>query len=168
MLHRCRWIQLHRISPSSLVLSGRQISLPWADLDARDIGPLGLHLSAAVFSFLYLKKIKISKLYVRFGKFQKYTPVALWGATGPKFNFFLQICNEVPGRGRARARGACRPLNGRQGGLSPPPSGDRWASPTGATGGPVAPTSGDRVLPPYISILPPFPPHLSPKIPPKI
>ena len=33
--------------------------------------------SEAVFSFLYLKKIKISKIYVRFGKFQKYTPVAL-------------------------------------------------------------------------------------------
>ena len=46
MLHRCRWIQLHRISPSSLVLSGGQISLPWADLDARDVGPLGLLLSA--------------------------------------------------------------------------------------------------------------------------
>ena len=42
----------------------------------------------AVFSFLYLKKIKISKIYVRFGKFQKYTPVALWGATGLKCNFF--------------------------------------------------------------------------------
>jgi len=33
----------------------------------------------AVFSFLYLKKIKISKIYVGFGKFQKYTPVALLG-----------------------------------------------------------------------------------------
>jgi hypothetical protein len=31
----------------------------------------------AVFPFLYLKKIRISKIYVRFGKFQKYTPVAL-------------------------------------------------------------------------------------------
>ena len=31
----------------------------------------------AFFSFLYLKKIKISKIYVHFGKFQKYTPVAL-------------------------------------------------------------------------------------------
>ena len=49
----------------------------------------------AVFSFLYLKKI--SKIYVRFGNFQKYTPVALWGATGLKCIFFLQICNKVPG-----------------------------------------------------------------------
>ena len=32
---------------------------------------------AAVFSFLYFLKIKISKIYVRFQIFQKYTPVAL-------------------------------------------------------------------------------------------
>jgi hypothetical protein len=31
----------------------------------------------AVFSFLYFLKIKISKIYVRFQIFQKYTPVAL-------------------------------------------------------------------------------------------
>ena len=31
----------------------------------------------AVFSFLYFLKIKISKIYVRFEIFQKYTPVAL-------------------------------------------------------------------------------------------
>ena len=39
-------------------------------------------------------------------------------ATDPKCNFFLQICNEVPGRGRARARGAVAPAPlGRSGGL---------------------------------------------------
>ena len=32
-----------------------------------------------LFSFLYLKKIKISKIYVRFEKFQKYPAIALWG-----------------------------------------------------------------------------------------
>ena len=31
------------------------------------------------FFFFIFKKIKISKIYVRFGKFQKYIPVALWG-----------------------------------------------------------------------------------------
>ena len=31
----------------------------------------------AVFSFLYFKKNKISKIYVRFEIFQKYTPIAL-------------------------------------------------------------------------------------------
>ena len=44
------------------------------------------------------------------------------GATGLKCNFFLQICNEVPGEKKRgglsppqRATGACRPLGGRQG-----------------------------------------------------
>ena len=41
-------------------------------------------------------------------------------ATGPKCNFFLQICNEVPGEKKGpvapqRATGACRPPLGRQG-----------------------------------------------------
>ena len=79
----------------------------------------------AVFSFFILKKIKISKIYVRFEKFQKYPPVVLWGATGPSCNFFLQICNEVHGR---KKRG---PVNGRQ--------------------GPVTQPRGDRVPAPYIS-----------------
>jgi hypothetical protein len=34
------------------------------------------------FFFFIFKKNKISKIYVRFEKLQKYTPVA-WGATGP-------------------------------------------------------------------------------------
>ena len=34
--------------------------------------------------------------------------------------------------------------------------------------GACRPPSGDRAMPLYTSILPPFPPHLSPKIPPKI
>ena len=48
------------------------------------------------------------------------------GATRLKCNFFLQICNEIPDKGRARARGACPPVG---------PSGDWWAPSTGATGG---------------------------------
>ena len=43
-------------------------------------------------------------------------------ATGPKCNFFFQICNEVPGEKKG-------------GGLSPPPNGRQ---------GPVAHPSGDR------------------------
>ena len=35
------------------------------------------HKEGAVFSFLYFLKIKISKIYVHFEIFQKYTPVAL-------------------------------------------------------------------------------------------
>ena len=91
----------------------------------------------AVFSFLYLKKIKISKIYVGFGKFQKYTPVALWGRQGSNVIFFLQICNEVPGEKKG---GACRPPNGRQAPVAHP-RGDR---PVGPPGGPVAPPAGDR------------------------
>ena len=42
--------------------------------------------------------------------------------------FFLQIRNEVPGKKRPYR----------------PPSGDRWAQPTGAAGGPVAPPPPPR------------------------
>ena len=79
----------------------------------------GRRRSAATsgFFFFIFKKIKILKIYVRFGKFQKYTPVALWGATGLKCNFFLlQICNKVPGEKKRgglsppqQATGPCRP-----------------------------------------------------------
>ena len=81
------------------------------------------------------------------------------GRQGSNVIFFLQICNEVPGE--------------KKGGLSPhptgdiaPPSGDQWARPTSAAGGPVAPP-GDRGTPLYKHPTP-IPPHLSPKIPPKI
>ena len=57
-------------------------------------------------------------------------------ATGPKCNFFsLQICNEVPGEKKG---GPVAPQRA-TGGPVAPPSGDRWAQPTGAAGGPVAP-----------------------------
>ena len=74
-----------------------------------------LSLRLAVFSFLYLKKIKISKIYVGFGKFQKYTPVALWGATGLKCNFFF--FKFAMKSLEKKKEGACRPLGGRQGPL---------------------------------------------------
>ena len=35
-------------------------------------------------------------------KYFKTTPVAPHRATGPKYNFFLQICNEVPDKKNAR------------------------------------------------------------------
>ena len=54
-------------------------------------------------------------------KYFKTTPGRPMGATGPKCNFFLQICNEVHGKKKQR-------------GLSPTPTGDRGLSPTpGAT-----------------------------------
>ena len=55
------------------------------------------------------------------------------GATGLKCNFFFQICNEVPGEKK-------------EGGLSPPPTGDRPLSPTLGATGPCRPLGGDRVL----------------------
>ena len=70
----------------------------------------------AVFSFLYLKKIKISKIYVGFGKFQKYTPVALWGATGLKCIFFSSNLQRSPWR--KKRGGPVASWGGRQG---PPP-----------------------------------------------
>ena len=69
------------------------------------------------FFFFIFKKIKILKIYVHFEKFQNYPPIALWGTTGPRCNFFLQISNEVPGRKKIKGgpvapptadRGACR------------------------------------------------------------
>ena len=54
-------------------------------------------------------------------------------ATGLKCNFFLQICNEVPGE--KKKGGTCRPPNGRQGPVAHP-SGDRPLSPVGGATGP--------------------------------
>ena len=68
----------------------------------------------AVFSFLYFKKIKISKLYVHFGKFQKYILVALWGRQGSNVIFFSNLQRSPWSKKRG---GACRPLGGRQGPL---------------------------------------------------
>ena len=62
------------------------------------------------------------------------------GRQGLSVISFLQICNEIPGKKRGLS-----PPNGRQGACRPP-SGDHWAQPTGAAGGPVAPP-GDRGIP---------------------
>ena len=69
----------------------------------------------AFFSFLYLKNIKISKIYVHFEIFQKYPRSPLIGRQALSVNFFFQICNEVP-----RKKRPCRP-----------PTGDRGLSPIG-------------------------------------
>ena len=86
--------------------------------------------------------VKSLKIYDRFGKFQNYIPVALWGATGLKCIFFLlQICNKVPGG--KKKRGPVAPPTGDRP-LSPTPRAtDQWAQPTGARGL-VAPPAGDR------------------------
>ena len=140
--------------------------------------PAGLPPCACAggFFFFIFKKIKISKIYVCFGKFQKYTPVALWGATGFKCNFFSSNLQRSPWRKKKRR--ACRPQ--RATGPCRPPQGRPTSGPSlQAPGGPIAPPAGDRGachLPPRATgVSPlikapalPFPPHLSPKIPPKI
>ena len=116
-----------------------EAQMPWAvRLRRRHMGHGPWDRSAIwrFFSFFILKKIKISKIYFHFKKYQKYPPVAPHRATGAKCNFFFQIRNEVPGQ--KKCKGAYRP------------------------------PSGDRGTHPYICLRPPFPPHLSPKIPPKI
>jgi len=81
------------------------------------------------FFFFIFKKIKISKIYVGFGKFQKYTPVALWGATGIKCNFFSSSnLQQSPWR--------------KKGGPVAPPTGDRPLSPTPGATGPCRPLGG--------------------------
>jgi len=51
------------------------------------LGHVMMTTGPGLFSFLYLKKIKISKIYVRFEKFQNYPGRPMW-ATGPRCNFF--------------------------------------------------------------------------------
>ena len=81
----------------------------------------------------------------------KNIPRSPYGGDRAQMQFFFQICNEVPG---VKKRGPVSPQRA-TGGLVALPSGDRWAQPTGAAGGPVArgtwgpvaPPSGDRGIP---------------------
>ena len=58
--------------------------------------------------------------------------------------FFLQICNEVPGK----KRGLVAPTTGDRGGLSPPSRATSGPSPRARQGG-LSPPSGDRGNPLY-------------------
>ena len=95
----------------------------------------------------------MSKIYVRFGKFQKYTPVALWGATGLKCNFFFfkfatKSLEKKKEGGLSPPQwviGPCRPPQGRQ--ASGPARGAGRPS-CGRQGGPVAPPHGRPGQPP--------------------
>jgi len=60
-----------------------------------------------LFSFLYLKKIKILKIYVRFEKFQKY-PSRPMGATGPLL-FIFSAMDLVANLKKKITSRACRP-----------------------------------------------------------
>ena len=83
-------------------------------------------------------------------------------ATGLKCNFFFKFAM----RSLEKKSPVVPPTGDR--GLSPSPQATgRWAQPTGGRG-PVGPPPGDRGIPPIKAPALPFPPHLSPKIPPKI
>ena len=115
----------------------------------------------AIFSFLYLKKIKISKIYVRFEKFQKYTPVALWGGDRAQMYFFSNLQRSPwrkkrggPVAPQRATGGACRPPLGR-------PLGPAHGRGRGACR-PALP-AGDRGKPLYISSNPPLPSSFEPE-----
>ena len=109
---------------------------------------------SAVFSFLYLKKLKFQK-YMSVLKYFKNIPRSpSHREAGPKYNFFffkfatksLEKKKDMSPVGGAT--GACRPAHGRP---------------------PLGPAHGrGRGIPPIKGPALPFPPHLSPKIPPKI
>ena len=109
----------------------RECPLCWAAAPCQSCPGTSPAHAGAFFFFIFLKN-------------KNFKNICSIGRQALSVIFFLQICNEVPGKKRTG-----RPPNGRQGGLSPPPPGDRGS-------------------PPYITSNPLFPPHLSPKIPPKI
>ena len=120
-------------------------------------------IALAVFSFLYLKKIKFQK-YMSVLKYFKNIPRSpSHRATGPKCNFFSSNSQRSPWRKKK----TCRPLGGRQGPVAQPTGDRRWAQPTGAAGG-LSPPRGRPGYPPIKAPALPFTPHLSPKIPLKI
>ena len=98
----------------------------------------------AVFSFLYLKKLKFQKYMSVLENFKNIPRSPYGGRQGSNVIFFLQICNEVPGEKKGgmshpqRATGPCRPPLGR------PTSGPSLQAPGGA----VARGLGDRPLSP--------------------
>ena len=83
-------------------------------------------------------------------KYFKTTPVALWGRQVLDIFFFLKFATRSL---TEKMKGGCRPQRASGGG---PPSDDRWAPPTGATGGPVA-LLGRPGLPPLYKHSTPIP-----------
>src|SRR6185436_10269731 len=122
----------------------------------------------AVFSFLYLKKIKFQKYMSVLKNFKNIPRSPYGGRQGSNVIFFLQICNEVPGEKKKRGPVApqrvtspCRPPQGRQ--ASGPVRGTGRPS-CGRQGGPVAPPPppGARGGPPKKRPPPHPPPPFAP------
>ena len=121
-----------------------------------------------LFFFFIFKKIKISKIYVHFEIFQKYTPVALWGRQALNVIFLFKFATRsLAGKKMKGGKGGLSsPPNGRQGGPVAPPRATGGPRPQARQGG-LSPPPGDRVTLPYIRPPPSFPLHLSSKNPPK-
>ena len=134
--------------------------------------PLGQQ--PAVFSFLYLKKIKFQKYMSVLENFKNIPRSPYEGATGLKCNFFSSNLQRSPWRKKTSPVARW----GGDRGLSPgprataagpgPQSRQGACRPPRATGPPVAPPWATGVSPLIKAPALPFPPHLSPKIPPKI
>ena len=111
----------------------------------------GWHCGEAI--LFYLELLFIFKKNQNFKNMWPFQEIAKMGPCRPGRGrhalLVKKFYKQVPGQRSAGTR--------RQGGRSPP-----------VTGGPVTLPSGDRVPPLYIKPPPPFPTHLSSKIPPKI
>ena len=95
----------------------------------------------------------------------KNIPRSPYGATGLKCNFFSSNLQRSPWR---KKKGGLSPPQRATGGACRPPLGRPMGPAHRRDRGACRPPSGDRGLLPYISLIPPFPSHLSPKIPQKI
>ena len=70
------------------------LRLSRSDPSRRTGQPSGLVKRTGRLFLFYIKKIKNLKIYVRFEKFQKYTPVALWGRQGSNVIFFFKFATK--------------------------------------------------------------------------
>ena len=114
--------------------------LGWDPHSARAAQPRFRPQTDAVFSFLYLKKIKFQKYMSVLENFKNIPRSPSHRATDPKCNFFSSNLQRSPWRKKRPSR----PLGGRQGPVAQPTGDRRWARPTGAAGGLSPPPAGDR------------------------
>ena len=115
----------------------------------------------AVFSFLYLKKLKFQKYIFVLENFKNILWSPYWRATGLKWNFFSSNLQRSPWRKKKRgpvATGPCRPS------LRRPTRRPGLQAPGGRS--PIPRATGSAH--PYIRPPPSFPPHLTSKNPKKI
>ena len=184
----CLWFnQFQLVTTRNIsILKGcaRSSSKRWWAI-VRKAGPLGRHgrevvawsvspppqqrsgRNRAVFSFLYLKKLKFQKYMSVLENFKNIPRSPYGGRQGSNVIFFSLNLQRSPWR-KKKKRGACRPPNGRQAPVAHR-SGDQPGGPAyrrkggrapilRATGGPVAPPlAGDQVRSPLYKASPLIP-----------